>query len=85
MVFFKEYANPSLFLFILVLFKHKFFRKKTVAFSGIWTWIVGVEGKHADHLTTTTALYLNFSCQQIVGSLPTTYCQRPDINWRCLV
>ena len=29
-------------------------QKKTEGFSGTPTWIVGVEGKHADHLTTTT-------------------------------
>ena len=39
--------------FIFVLFKHKFYRK-TVAYSRIQTWIVGVKGEHADHLTTTT-------------------------------
>ena len=36
--------------------------KKTVAFSGIRTGIVKVEGEHTDHLTTTTAqgiFYLN--------------------------
>ena len=32
-------------------FKHNLYRK-TVGFSGIWTQIVGVEGKHADRLTT---------------------------------
>ena len=32
------------------------YRIKTVDFSGIRTQIVVVEGKHADHLTTTTAL-----------------------------
>ena len=30
--------------------------KKTVSVSGIRTGIVGKEGEHADHLTTTTAL-----------------------------
>ena len=35
-------------------FKHKCYRK-TVGFSRIQTQIVGVEGEHADHLTTTTA------------------------------
>ena len=46
-------ATPASF-FIFVLFKHQFYRKKTVGFSGIQTLIVGVEGEHADHLTTTT-------------------------------
>ena len=52
--FFKKWANPGLFLFIFVLFKHKLY-KKTVGFSGIQTRIVRVEGEHADHLTTTAA------------------------------
>ena len=30
-------------------------QKKTVGFSRIQTWIVRVEGEHADHLNTTTA------------------------------
>ena len=46
-----------LFLFIFVLFKHNLYRK-TVGVSGIRTRIVGVEGEHADHLTTTTALII---------------------------
>ena len=32
------------------------FRIKTVDFSGIWTWTDGIEGEHADHLTTNTWL-----------------------------
>ena len=48
-------SNPGLFLFIFVHYKHKFCRK-TVGFSGIRTWVVEVQGEHADHLTTTTAL-----------------------------
>ena len=51
---FKKWANPASFCFF-VLLKHKFYRKKTVVVSGIRTRIVGVEGEHADHLTTTTA------------------------------
>ena len=35
-------------------FQQQFYRK-IVDLSGIRTWIVGVEGEHADHLTTTTA------------------------------
>ena len=46
---------PASFFFIFVLFKHKFYRKKTEGFSRIQTRIVRVECKHADHLTTTTA------------------------------
>ena len=47
--------QPRPLLFFFVLFKHKFYRK-IVGFSRIRTWIVGVEGEHADPLTTTTAL-----------------------------
>ena len=47
-------GQPRPLFFIFVLFKHQFYRKKTVGFSGIQTLIVGVEGEHADHLTTTT-------------------------------
>ena len=36
-------------------FSNTNFTEKTVGFSGIRTRIVGVEGKHADHLTTTMA------------------------------
>ena len=35
-------------------FQTKILQKKTVGFSGIQTWTVGVEGKNADHFTTTT-------------------------------
>ena len=42
-------------MFIFVLFKHNI-TERTVDFSGIQTRIVGVEGKHAYQLTTTTAL-----------------------------
>ena len=52
--FLKKWADPGLFLFIFVLFKHNY-SEKIVGFSGIRTRIVGVEGEHADHLTTTTA------------------------------
>ena len=51
---FKNGLTPAYFLvFIFGIFKHKFYRK-TVGVSGIRTRIVGVEGKHDDHLTTTT-------------------------------
>ena len=53
--FLKNMGLPGLFLFIFVLFKHKF-KEKTVGFNGIQTRIVRLEGEHADHLTTTTAL-----------------------------
>ena len=52
-------TNPELFSFIFGLFKYKSWRK-IVGISGIWTRIHGVEGEHADHLTTTTAQTLCF-------------------------
>ena len=35
------------------------FKEKTVGYSGIRTRMVGVEGEHADHLTTTAAQLLS--------------------------
>ena len=49
------WANPGLFLFTFVLFKHNIIGK-SVDFSRIRTRIVGVEGEHADNLTTTATL-----------------------------
>ena len=51
---FLKWAKPGLFFVYFVLFKHNI-TEKTVDFSGIRTRIVGVEGKNADHFTTTTA------------------------------
>ena len=48
LIFFKNWANPGLFLFIFVLFNNNF-TEKIVDFSGNRTRIVGVEGEHADH------------------------------------
>ena len=45
-------ASFCLFLF----FSNTLLQKKTIGFSGIQTRIIGVEGEHADHLTTITAL-----------------------------
>ena len=43
-------------LFVYILsFQTQNLHNKTVRFSRIETWIIGVEGKHADPLTTTTA------------------------------
>ena len=39
---------------------YKFYKKKTVGFSGIQTRIVGVKGMQTDPLTTTTAPTMNF-------------------------
>ena len=52
-MFFKR-ANTGLFMFIFVLFNKKF-NRKTADYRGIQTRIVAVKGKHADHLTTTSA------------------------------
>ena len=46
--------NPGLFLFIFVLFNNNS-NTKIVDLIWIRTRIIGVHGKHADHLTTTTA------------------------------
>ena len=49
--------NGHLGLFIVFsFFSNNSLQKKTVSFSRVWTQIVGVEGEHADHKTTTTAL-----------------------------
>ena len=52
--FFNKWPSPA--SFCLFPFVSYILQKKTKAFFGIWTWINGVEGKHPDHLTTTTAL-----------------------------
>ena len=48
-------SNPASFS-LFSLFSNTKFTKKTVSFSGIQTQIVSIEGKHPDHMTTTTAL-----------------------------
>ena len=55
MSFFK-WAKPGLFFVFFCSFLNTNFTGKTVDVSGIRTRIVGVEGEHTDHLTTTTAL-----------------------------
>ena len=47
-IFLKKWADPGLFLFIIVL-SNTNFTEKTLGFSVIQTWIVGVEGKLTDH------------------------------------
>ena len=49
--FFKNGPTPATFC-LFSFFSNTNFTDKTVGFSGIWTQIVGVEGKHADRLTT---------------------------------
>ena len=53
-------AKPGLFLFNL-FFSSTNFTEKTVVLCAIRTQIVEIEGKHADHLTPTTAHPLAFS------------------------
>ena len=47
-------GQPRPLLSLFLFFSNKNFTEKTVGVREIRTWIVGVEGKHADHLTTTT-------------------------------
>ena len=47
-------GQPSLFFVFFRSFQYQFYRK-IVDLSRIRIWIVGVEGEHADHLTTTSA------------------------------
>ena len=42
-------------------FPAQILQKKTVGFSGIQTRIIGIEGKHADHLTTTAQRFQKVS------------------------
>ena len=53
-MFFK-WANPASFSSFLLFSSTNFTGKNVLGFSRIRTRIVGVEGKHADHYTTTTA------------------------------
>ena len=49
------WANPGLYFVYFRSFKHKFYRKNCIGFSGIQPWMFGVKGEHADNLTITTA------------------------------
>ena len=57
-------VHPRPLLLTFVLFKHKFYRKN-VGFSWIWTFIVGIEGEHTDHLTATAAQVVDHACPVI--------------------
>ena len=59
---------PASFLFIFFILKNKF-TEKIVDYSMIRTRIVGVEGEHADYLTTITTLFVYFSSIAIVDVL----------------
>ena len=81
---FKNGPTPASLLFIFVFIKHNLYRK-TVGVSGIRTRIVGVEGEHADHLTTTTALipsilHLYFHPLRTKSSLSMFYLQSFQTN-----
>ena len=53
MSFLKMDSSPA--SFCLFSFFSNSLQNKSVHFTGFWTWIVRVEGKHADHFTTPTA------------------------------
>ena len=53
--FVKKMGLPRPLFVYFCSFQTQILEKKTVDVSGIRTWIVGVEGEQADHLTTTTA------------------------------
>ena len=57
LLFSKNGLTPTSFC-LFSLFSNTNFTDKTPGVIGIRTEIVGIEGKHADHLTTTTALFL---------------------------
>ena len=57
-------------------FQTQILQKKTTAFSGIWTRIVGIEGEQAHHLTTTTAqLFKYLPIIKIITSMDRHLCQ----------
>ena len=58
MTFLKKVGQPRPLFVYFRSFQTQYYRK-TLGFSGIRTRIVGVEGEHADHLTTTSALTLH--------------------------
>ena len=48
-------GQPRPLFCLFSFFSNTNFTEKTVGVSQIWTWIVRVQGKHADNLTTTMA------------------------------
>ena len=58
-------GQPRPFFCLFSLFQKQILQK-AVCFSGIRTRIVGIEGEHADHLTTTTAFTELHSSPQIL-------------------
>ena len=60
--FFKN-GPTSVSFWLFLLFSNANFTKETGGFSRILTQIVGIEGEHADHLTTTTAQLFSFGCR----------------------
>ena len=57
---FQKIGQPRPLFRLFLFFSDTNFTGKTVGVSGIQTRIVGVEGEHADHLTTTTFLIFIF-------------------------
>ena len=43
------WAFSGLFLVVFTIVSSIFYAVKIAAFSGIWSWIVGIEGPHDDH------------------------------------
>ena len=57
-LFFLKKSGPTPAPFCLFSYISNTILQKNSRLSGIWTRIVGVEGEHADHLTTTTAQHM---------------------------
>ena len=78
-------GQPRPLFCLFLIFSNTKFTEKTAGIRGIRTWIIGVEGEHADHLTTTTALnndifHLQARCK-IVSLVLSSVCQR--LSTRC--
>ena len=82
LVFFKKNGQPRPLFCLFSFFTNTNLTEKTVGVRRIRTQIVGVEGKHADHLTTTTAqprLFNTVLLQLVVSKVWL------DLNHRSLV
>ena len=69
---FKNVPTTASFSFSFFLYTN--FTEKIGGFSGIQTRIIGVEGKHTDHLNTLTALFTILECSNRRQT-----CQRQDL------
>ena len=65
----KKVGQPRPLFVYFRSFKHNII-EKALGFSEIQTRIVGVEGEHADHLTTTTARFIYVWLKILVNQLP---------------